>query len=288
MAARALPPLNAVRAFEAAARHRSMSAAAEELGVTAGAVSRQVRELETRLGERLFRRTAAGLVLTPTGEQLARSSCQALDMIAEATGAARPKRDRRLSIGVYSVFLTRVLLPIWPKLQEALPDLEIELHSSADPLDLLPSRFDAVIDVGDGRPRAGQLVRPLTQITSVVVCAPALAAEFDPATTPQLHARPRPDDWRRWLDHAGYTEVPARVGGSFESIGVALDAAAAGLGAVVAMEQLLAPDRAAGRLVIAHPSRRPTRRCFALHAVAPAAQDRDLIAFADWLEVTVA
>lgn len=290
MTGRRLPPLNAVRAFEAAARHQSMTRAAAELGVTAGAVSRQVRELEARMGTSLFVRGTKGLELTPAGEALSRSAGEALDMLTMATGTSRGNHTRRLTIGVYGFFASRLLLPLWPKLRTDLPEAEIDLHTSSDPLELLPSRYDAVIAVGETRSRKGMLVRPLVPITTVAVCAQGLLQQgpLDFACTPLLHARPRPDDWRRWLDHAGFSAIPVRNGSTFESIALALEAAAMGLGAAIAIEALVESDIAAGKVAIAHPARRPTRRHFILQAEARHARDPDLIAFADWLGANLA
>src|SRR3954471_15813058 len=204
MASRRLPPLHAVRAFEAAARHLSITRAADELNVTVGAVSRHVRALEARMGTALFLRGSRGLVLTSAGKAFADSARDALDRIAEAAEGLHLRRFRRLSVGVYGFFLSRFLLPMWPSLKATHPELEIDLHTSANPVDLLASRYDAVIAVSDGHPRTGLVTRPLLPIATVPVCSPALLKDgaLDFATVPLLHNRPRPDDWRRWLDHA--------------------------------------------------------------------------------------
>ena len=285
MASRRLPPLHAVRAFEAAARHLSITRAADELNVTVGAVSRHVRALEARMGTALFLRGSRGLVLTSAGKTFAESAREALDRIADAADGLRLRRFRRLSVGVYGFFVSRFLLPIWPTLNAAYPELEIDLHTSSNPLDLLPSRFDAVIAVSDGQPRAGLVTHSVMPIATVPVCAPAFMKNgaVDFASVPLLHARPRPDDWRRWLDHAGFSDVPAQGGSSFESIGLAIEAAAAGLGFAVAIEALLGPDLARRRVVIAHPTVRPTRRHFVLQYEARLADDPALAAFATWL-----
>jgi LysR family transcriptional regulator, glycine cleavage system transcriptional activator len=291
MPARRLPPLNAIRAFEAAARHRSMTRAAAELGVTAGAISRQVRELESRIATALFvRGQAGGLALTPAGEALSRSAGEALDVLAAATGSTRDGERRRLSIGVYGFFASRLLLPLWPQVKAELPGLNIDLFTSSDPLDLLPGRYDAVIAVGDGRPRRGMLERPLVPITTVAVCAPDLvhAGPLDFTRTPLLHARPRPDDWRRWLDYAGFSAISVQRGSTFESIALALEAAAMGLGAAIAIEELIGTDLASGKIALAHPARRPTRRHFVLLTEARHARDTELRAFVDWLETHLA
>jgi LysR family glycine cleavage system transcriptional activator len=285
MPARRLPPLHAVRAFEASARHLSVTRAADELNVTPGAVSRQVRELEQHLDAALFVRRSTGLELTAVGETLAVAAKDSLDRLAEATSGARLRQQRRLSIGAYGFFVSRLLLPIWPELRRAHPEIGVDFHSSSNPLDLLPGRYDAVIAVSDATPRSGLVVRPLVPIATVPVCAPPLltGSDLDFARVPLLHARPRPDDWRRWLDHAGFAAIPVHGGSSFESIGLTLEATAAGLGAAIAIEALLGPDLARGSVAIAHPIRRPTRRHFVLSYEARLAKDPSLAAFADWL-----
>jgi len=195
------------------------------------------------------------------------------------------RQFRRLSVGVYGFFLSRFLLPKWPDLMATHPELEIDLHTSANPVDLLASRYDAVIAVSDGEPRAGLVTRPLLPIATVPVCLPALLkhGELDFMSVPMLHNRPRPDDWRRWLDHAQLTKVPVRGGSSFENLGLAIEAAAAGLGAVIAIESLLDTDLAQLNLVRAHPVVRPTRRHFVLEYEQRMAEDPAVAAFADWL-----
>jgi LysR family glycine cleavage system transcriptional activator len=285
MPSRRLPPLHAVRAFEAAARHLSITRAAEELNVTVGAVSRHVRALEERMGMALFLRGPRGLVLTSAGATFAESAREALDRLATAADGVRLRRFRRLSIGAYGFFVSRYLLPIWPTLGKAHPELEVDLHTSSDPVDLLAGRFDAVIAVSDAQPRRGLVTIPLLPISTVPVCAPALLEKgpIDFATLPLLHARPRADDWRRWLDHAGLVDVSVRGGSSFESLSLAVEAAAAGLGVTVAIEGLLAPDLASGKVVKAHSIVRRTRRSFVLQYEQRMAEDPSVSAFADWL-----
>jgi LysR family glycine cleavage system transcriptional activator len=277
--------LLAVRAFEAAARHLSITRAADELNVTVGAVSRHVRALEARMGTALFLRGSRGLVLTSAGKAFADSAREALDRIADAADGLRLRRFRRLSVGVYGFVASRFLLPIWPTLKTAYPELEVDLHTSANPLDLLASRFDAVIAVSDGQPRAGIVTHPLLPIATVPVCSPKLLQDgpLDFSTVPFLHARPRPDDWRRWLDCADFTDVPVQGGSSFESLTLAIEAAAAGMGAAIAIESLLAPDLARGNLVRAHPTVRQTRRQFVLEYEQRMADDPAVTAFAAWL-----
>jgi LysR family glycine cleavage system transcriptional activator len=285
MPGRRLPPLHAVRAFEAAARHGSMSRAADELGVTPGAISRHVRALEARMDTPLFLRRATGLELTSAGEALSRSVGEALDLMAEAVSGVRLQRLRPLSVGVFGYFASRFLLPRWPGLAQTHPGLAVDLHTSLNPLDLLPSRYDAVIVVSDALPRAGLVTHELLPIATVPVCAPDLLRRGPPdfTTAPLLHARPRPDDWRRWLNHAGLSAVAVRGGGSFESIGLAIEAAAAGLGYAIAIEGLLGAELECGAIVIAHPLVRPTRRHFVLQYETRLAKDPALQDFARWV-----
>ncbi|MGM4963066.1 LysR substrate-binding domain-containing protein [Tardiphaga sp. 1201_B9_N1_1] len=289
MVSRRLPPLHAVRAFEAAARYQSFTRAAEELNVTVGAISRHVRALETRIGTSLFLRGSRGLTLTSAGKAFAASATEALDCLAEATEGLRLRRFRRLTIGVYGFFVSRYLLPIWPSLKAAHPDLEVDLHTSANPVDLLTSRYDAVISVSDSHPRAGMVTRSLVPISTVPVCRPELLSqgELDFSSTPLLHVRPRPDDWRRWLDHAKLTSIPVQGGSSFETLSLAIEAAEAGLGVTIAIDGLLATDLARGNLVRAHSIVRPTRRHFVLEYEQRISDDPAVAAFADWLGAAV-
>jgi len=285
MPGRRLPPLHAIRAFEAASRHGSMTRAADELGVTPGAISRHVRALEVQMETQLFVRRATGLELTATGETLSRRVGDALDQMAEAVSGARRHRLRRLSVGAFGYFVSRFLLPRWSDLARTHPGLEVDLHTSLNPLDLLPSRYDAVILVSDALPRTGLATHALMRIATVPVCHPALLRQGPPdfATAPQLHARPRPDDWRRWLNHAGLSAVPVRDDGTFESVGLAVEAAAAGLGHAIAIEGLLGPELQRGDVVRAHDIVRPTRRHFVLQYEMRLAQDPALQDFADWI-----
>lgn len=285
MTKRSLPPLNALRAFEAAARHHSMTRAADELSVTPGAISRQVRELEDNMKVPLFLRRAKGLELTNVGETLAEELGEIFDRIAEATRGVRLRRPRRLSVGVYGYFTSSYLLPRWSALQERLPEIKIDLHTSRNPLDLIPSRYDAVIAVSDGTPKTGLVTHRLIPISTVPVCAPELLADGSPdfAQVQLLHARPRPDDWRRWLDHAGFRSVSADGGSSFESTGLAIEAAMQGLGFTMAIEALIRPEIQRGTLVLAHPKTRPTKRWFVLQHQSRLNDDPELRAFTEWL-----
>jgi LysR family glycine cleavage system transcriptional activator len=278
--------LTAIRAFEAAARHGSISRAADELNVTPGAVSRHVRALEQHFGKPLFLRRATGIDLTSAGRTLSATFGEALDRIAEATSGVPLRRYRRLSIGVYGYFASRFLLPRLPALSIDHPTLEIDLHTSLNPLDLMPSRYDAVIAVSDGTPPRGMITHRLLPISTVPVCSPELLRKGKPdfATASLLHTRPRPDDWRRWLDFADLGSIPSQGGSSFESLGLSIEAAAAGLGYAIAIRSLIDQDLARKSIVLAHSKIRPTRRHFVLQYEARLVEEPSLMTFAQWLK----
>lgn len=141
------------------------------------------------------------------------------------------RHHRRLSIGVYGYFVPR-FLPHLPALGITYPTFNIDLHTSLNPLDLMSSRYDAVIAIFDGTPLRGIVTRCLLPISTVPVCSPDMLrkGKSDFATASLLHTRPRPDDWRRWLDFVGFGSIPIQGGSSFESIGLSIEASAAGLG----------------------------------------------------------
>jgi LysR family glycine cleavage system transcriptional activator len=128
----------------------------------------------------------------------------------------RLRRHRRLSIGVYGHFLSRALLPRLDDLTSSLPSLEVDVHTSTNPLDLLPTRFDAVVAVSALGPQAGLVVRPLMPIVTVAVASPQRlqGGPLDFSRVPMLHTRPRSEDWRRWLDFAGLKTIAVRGGSS--------------------------------------------------------------------------
>ena len=286
MTYRRLPSLNALRAFEAAARHCSVTRAADELSVTPGAVSRQIRALEEGLGLALFLRSPGGLVLTGSGAALMEASGTALDRleagVAEARRAARP---RPVSVGAYALFASRWLIPRWGRLRARHPELEIALTTSADPLELLPGKFDVVIAVSEDRPRPGFRVDPLLPIETMPVCAPSLveADGFRWEGKTLLHSRQRPRDWARWLQSQGIAGLDAEAGPSFESISLAIDAAREGLGVALAIRGLIGPDLTEGRVVVPVAGIRRSTRSFVLMMEHGRLAEPALRVFRDWL-----
>jgi len=268
---RVLPPLNAVRAFEAAARRGSFKDAAGELGVTHGAVSRQVQLLEAWLGHpMLFLRLNRGVELTPEGGALLAEFGPALDRIS---AAARQHRDRRggpvatvLRVNALATFSLRWLLPRLTHFREDHPGIEVQLTTANEPVDALPEDYDVIIR---GGPDAfhGFVSYPVMGERRLPVCSPALA---DLATVSDLerhtllHVASMPRLWRDWLIEAGYAELKPRQGLTLDHFYLSIQAAIDGLGVAMGPTALVSDDLAAGRLVTPFPEvSLPARSYFA-------------------------
>lgn len=283
MSHRRLPSLAALRSFEATARHLSVTRAANELTVTPGAVSRAVRQLEHELGISLFLREATGLVLTSAGDTLLDAARDAFDRLAAGVDSIRPSKSRRLTLGVHALFASRWLIPRWHRLRERHPELEIDLQTCADPAAMVPGAFDAAIAVTDGTPRPGLTMQRLVPIEVMPVCSPAMATGFDWRQVTLLHSRQRPEDWARWLSAAGVGGCDPRGGLFFESIALAVDAAAEGLGVALAIRALASADLSTGRVATPHPFIRPTTRAFTLLHADSRQGEAGLSALRGWL-----
>ncbi len=202
---RALPPLNALRAFEAAGRHQSFSRAADELNVSHSAISRHVRGLEDRLGVRLFRDAAPGVVLTPEGQAYLERVSPALDDISEATEAVGETPAGRVVINSDPLFAERILLPKIGRFWDAHPDIELRIVASHVLVDL--DRYEA--DFAIRFSRSGTLDLPADLICKAPLFPYATPDYFDTPPTTQdilqarrLQDRP-PDVWLRWANVAG-------------------------------------------------------------------------------------
>ncbi|UDM52853.1 transcriptional regulator GcvA [Cupriavidus sp. MP-37] len=252
-----LPPLNALRAFEAAARHLSITVAAEELHVTPGAVSRQIRALEQGLGVQLLHRGHRQISLTRTGEDYYRAVTRAMDDLREATRRlSKRARRRQLKVRAYTTFAMRWLIPRLSSFHAANPGIEVLLTASLDPVDFRREDIDGAIRLGDGKWHGVNAFRLVSNIL-LPVCSPALldagpkvkrAADLQHQTL--LHSIARPDDWSHWLKAARADKaVDARSGMTFQSSAMAYAAAVEGQGFAMAQRFLVAADLDAGRLV---------------------------------------
>jgi LysR family glycine cleavage system transcriptional activator len=254
-----VPPLNAVRAFEAAARHLSITLAAEELHVTAGAVSRQIKALEESLGFHLFTRGHREISLTRRGSDYYRTVTRAFDLLREATRkVSRGRQRRQLKIRAYTTFAMRWLIPRLSGFHAAHPDIEVLLKASLQPVDFRKEDLDGAVRLGDGRWSGATCTRLVANVLAPVA-SPALVKAghrlrkpADVAHHTLLHSIARPDDWRHWLQAAGVSEhqVDPAAGMTYESSAMAYAAAIEGQGLAIAQLFLVTRDLEEGRLVM--------------------------------------
>jgi LysR family transcriptional regulator, glycine cleavage system transcriptional activator len=251
---RQLPALNALRVFEAAARHGSFSRAADELFVTHGAVSHQVRALEAELGAALFTRHGKRLTLTQAGDRYAQQIRTALLLLADATRDVRANdREQRLIVSTMTSFSARWLTPRIGPFIERYPDINFELQSSNTLVDFARDDVDAVIRFGDGR-YPGLHVERLLEEVFFPVCAPTLNGGVLPSTPSDLPRYPllRSDDelWRPWFDAAGLDRLTEpRRGVLYQDSSNLLQAAINGQGIALVRRSLAFEDLALGRIV---------------------------------------
>jgi LysR family glycine cleavage system transcriptional activator len=248
-------PLNALRTFEVAARRQSFLKAADELAVTPGAVSRQIKALETELGLRLFERFNRAVRLTPAGEQLAEGVRQGLATVQAAVAEAQGARVGPLTVSVMHSLAARWLVPRLHGFQQRYPDIQVMIAASDLPADLVHDRIDIAIRYGAG-PYAGFAATRLIATRIFPVCSPRL---LETLKTPGDLARalllsdvnitPNETTWRHWLAAAGALEVDTTQGLQFSNTYLAIEAALAGRGVALAQEAMVVGELEAGRLV---------------------------------------
>ena len=252
-----LPPLNALRAFESAARHLSITVAADELHVTPGAVSRQIRLLEDLLNAELFSRAHRQISLTPQGDDYFRSVTRAIETIRGATQQLTKRTQRRqLKVRAYTTFAMRWMIPRLSGFHAAHPDIEILLTASLDEVDFKKEDLDAAIRLGNGSWPGAKSQRLVSNILtpvaspSLVQCGSPLSNPLDLRGHTLLHSIARPDDWSRWLESVGVSgAIDARGGMTYQSSAMAYAAAAEGQGIAMAQVFLVEKDLASGVLV---------------------------------------
>ena len=255
--ARPLPSLNALRAFEAAARLGSVSQAAGELHVTHGAVSRHIRALEDALGRPLFVRDGRGLALTSDGQRLRDSAGEAFGVLqAGWTALQRGPRAAALVLGCPGSLLARWVIPRLERLAADLPDLTLHLSAQEGSIDLAAAGLDAALLLGEAPWPAGWQVWPLAPERIGPVLSPrharfAALRDGPPRTLldePLLHTASRPQAWPRWLASQQLADAP-HLGTGFDHLTYLLEAAVAGLGVAIAPRELVQADLDSGRLV---------------------------------------
>lgn len=254
-----MPPLNAVRAFEAAARHLSFTRAAEELYVTHGAVSRQVKNLEEFLDKKLFQRLPGRLDLTPAGRVYAELVREVLEQLAH--GTAEMMRDagrEKLTVSVIPSFASRWLVPRLERFYEAYPDWEILINVTLDLVDLERDGIDLAVRLGRGR-WPGLSQDYLFSADLAPVCAPDLISAEKPLSTPNdlshhrlLHTDAR-EQWTTWLRLAKAEGVDVMRGPVYSDVNVTIQAAIEGQGVALANLQLIQNELDAGKLTAPFP-----------------------------------
>jgi LysR family glycine cleavage system transcriptional activator len=282
---RRLPYLNGVRAFEAAARSGSFTAAASELAVSPAAISRMVRLLEDRLGVALFERTPNRLVATAAGRRYQAGLTPILDALTELTDEVTVRRGARLlTIGVGPTFAIRWLIPRLADLRRAEPTLEVRFATGGVAAPFADD-WTCGVKLGNGE-WPGLVAEPLFAADLLPVCAPDLAAKLkqprDLRAAILLRVAHAADDWPRWLAAAGVSRLAA-AGPVFEFYGQALQAAADGVGVAMGIRPYVDDDLAAGRLVAPFALTVPKGKEWYLVYREFRAAQRDLMAFRRWL-----
>lgn len=252
---RRLPPLNALRAFEAAARHLSFTRAAAELCVTQAAVSHQIKALEAWLGAPLFLRRNRALEMTEEGQAYFPSVRQALDGLADVTSRlfAPDNGGGALTVSTMPSFAAKWLVMRLGRFQARHPDIDVRLHTSLVKVDFAQQDVDVAIRFGVGG-WTGLKSERLMGDEVFPVCAPALLQGDKPLKQPDdLRFHPLLHDdyfinWPMWLETAGVRGVDTSRGAFFNDSALMLQAAMAGRGVALARGVLVADDLAAGRL----------------------------------------
>ena len=253
---RRLPPLAALRAFEAAARHLSFSRAAAELFVTHGAVSHQVRGLEEHLGVSLFRRLHRRVILTEAGEVLfvkVRAALDLLEMSTEQVVAAYAPRP--LVVSCIATFSMRWLMPRLYQFQAQHPEIDLRLSAPDSPVEFPRHDIDVSIRVGPAEWPADLEAQAFLAEACGPVCSPTWLQQH-PLARPEdlryhtlLHTESRKNAWSEWLRITGVADVDATTGKRFETFYFLLQAAVSGFGVAIGPDTLVADDIAAGRLL---------------------------------------
>lgn len=284
-----LPPLNSLRAFDAAARHGSISLAAEALHVTHGAVSKQIASLEAFLGVAVFERTAHGLVPTEAGAVLAPIVAEALDAMAE--GVRRVRRSTApstLTISVLPSFAAHWLIHRLPRFLDRNPGIDVRFFTTRRVVDLTKEDVDVAIRYGMGD-WPGVVAERFMEETLTPVYAPALQA-LHPTLSPMdllrftIHSHHTDAaNWRRWRAIAGLPADDLPPIAVYDDTAIAMQAVLGGQGVILGRSPLVADDLAAGRLVrladIAIPSAESDYLvCLERQRARPAIK-----AFRDWL-----
>lgn len=285
-----LPPLSALRAFEAAARRASFKAAAEELLVTPTAISHQIRQLEAHLGFRVLDRTPRAVTMTVQGKALYEATASGFGEIERVVARLRAHTTPApVTLTSTTAFLSHWLVPRMDALRQAIPMLDLRLHMSNAVEELRPGGIDVAIRYGRG-PFPGAASTRLCTDTLVPVCSPGLGLsrleDLRDATLIHIDGRSRPipsPDWSRWCARARLTGVDTHAGPHFPDSMLAVQAAIAGQGVVI-VSRVLVADALASGLLQAPFSQRLAGDAYHFVCAAGLEQHREIMALKSWLQ----
>lgn len=279
-------PLTALRAFEAFARHGRMSLAADELCVTHGAVSRQVRSIERLCGVRLTQGPRNNLKLTDAGQRLAKSLGATFDEIERSFLEVSGAGDKEIHVSCVGTLAMKWLIPRLAHFHARHPEISVRVTEAYRPVDFAREPFDAAIRLSEAETVDGGTVIPLFENFAGPVLSPALAGAGVSlsrlAVLPRLHTRSHPTAWVEWAEHAGVILPETAEHREYEHIFYTMEAVAAGLGAGIIPWIYVASDVAAGRLVAPFGFERTANR-FQLILAADERPKKGLARFRDWL-----
>ena len=286
-----LPPLSSLRVFEAAARHSSFRKAADELNLTASAVSHGIQTLENWLGVELFTRESRGLRLTPAGEVYAPLVNQALSVLAKATDQLPGRKATgTLSVSSAPTFANIILLPRLGKFIAQHPDIRLTIDTSHQLVDLTLDDFDVAIRFSSTeKPAANWTLLALETLTPV--CSPSLKEQVGAASdanllsrAPLIHVTSVSADWSHWFRASGM-EAPSLIdsGLRVDRMHLALDAAKRGLGVVLGRSPLIDSDIESGRLVPLVSTAIPSGNGYWLVTSETEFEKREVKLFRQWL-----
>lgn len=289
------PPLNSLRAFEAAARHKSFKHAAEELFVSHSAISHQIRRLEEYLSTPLFHRITRGVELTREGRIYYPVLREAFDLIDEGTELVlSPEASNTLTVQVYSTFAIRWLIPRLPVFQAAHPQVRVRLHTSQSDVNFEHEDVDICVLIG--QPEHAELNYDYLFSSSVFpVCSPALLKDVKPLEDPAdlehhtlIQVYPSRQDWLVWLEHNQVQGIDPDSGLQLDSYDLALNTAVQGLGVALGLAPFVNRDLEAGTLVEVFPgTRTDTPGAWYLACRKDKADSEKVSVFRDWLRSEV-
>ena len=290
-----LPPLNSLRAFETAGRHLSFSKAAEELSVTPGAISQQIRTLEDFLDIKLFKRLSRAIVLTDAGQLLLPLLSESFSSITEAVELVRKNQGNvPLTITSAPSFISKWLIPRLCKFQAIYPDIDVRIDASNRLVDFVREDIDVGIRFGTGEfPDLNSVY--LFSFDLIPVCSPGLVNQKNGLSSPGdlrhytlLHSNYADvdsswPDWSMWLATAGVDDIDTSRGIIFNQSEMIMEAALEGQGVALVASVMAAGEIAAGRLIQPFETRLPVRLCYHMVTTEQKARSDKVTAFRNWV-----